>query len=75
MARRTMSRRLKSEGIDILVSLLAYRERRELELEEEKAACSSVGISFVNFPLPDRQVPPSRTCFLTLCAIRSQARQ
>jgi protein-tyrosine phosphatase len=38
---------------------------RELDLDEEKAACSSVGITFVNFPLPDRQVPPSRLGFVT----------
>ena len=56
---------LKNEGIDILVSLLSFPERRELDLDEEKAACSSVGITFVNFPLPDRQVPPSRSAFLT----------
>lgn len=56
---------LKNDGIDILVSLLAPEETRELDLEQEKAACSSAGISFVNFPLPDRQVPPSRLGFLT----------
>jgi protein-tyrosine phosphatase len=58
-------RQLRDEGIDILVSLLSYGEMRELDLDEEKAACSSVGISFVNFPLPDRQVPPSRLGFVT----------
>jgi protein-tyrosine phosphatase len=58
-------RQLRNEGIDILVSLLSFPEWRELELDGEKAACSSVGISFVNFPIPDRQVPPSRLCFLT----------
>jgi protein-tyrosine phosphatase len=58
-------RQLKDEGIDILVSLLSWEESRELDLDEEKAACASVGISFVNFPLPDRQVPPSRLGFLT----------
>ena len=57
--------RLKNDGIDILVSLLAAQETRELDLEREKLACSSVGISFVNFPLPDRQVPPSRFAFVT----------
>jgi protein-tyrosine phosphatase len=58
-------RLLKSEGVDILVSLLAPEESRELELENEKAACASVGISFVNLPMPEGQVPPSRNCFLT----------
>ena len=32
-------RMLKDEGIDILVSLLSFGERRELELDEEKAVC------------------------------------
>lgn len=58
-------RALKSDGIDILVSVLTPEETRELDLEQEKAACSASGISFVNFPIPDRQVPPSRNCFLT----------
>jgi protein-tyrosine phosphatase len=56
---------LKNERIDILVSLLMPEEARELELERENAACASAGISFVNFPLPEHQVPPSRKCFLT----------
>lgn len=58
-------RLLKSEGIEILVSLLCYGENRELELEQEKAVCSSVGMSLVNFPIPDGQVPPSRFAFVT----------
>src|SRR5215469_4530630 len=58
-------RQLKDEGIDILVSLLSWEESRELDLDEERTACSSVGINFVNFPIPDRCVPPSRLGFLT----------
>jgi protein-tyrosine phosphatase len=58
-------RLLRDEGIDILVSLLCYPESRELDLDEERAACASVGISFVNFPIPDREVPPSPLGFLT----------
>jgi protein-tyrosine phosphatase len=62
-------RSLKDEGIDILVSLLSFTETRELDLDEEKAVCSSVGISFVNFPIPDRQTPPSRLGFLTFAQL------
>lgn len=62
-------RLLKSEGIDILVSLLSRDESGELDLELERAACASAGISFVNFPIPDRQVPPSRNCFLTFAQL------
>lgn len=56
---------LKNDGIDLLVSLLSFPESRELELDQEKAVCSSVGMSFVNFPIPDREVPPSRLAFVT----------
>lgn len=56
---------LKNEGIDILVSLLSWEESRELDLDYEKAACAAAGIIFVNFPIPDRQTPPSRLGFLT----------
>lgn len=58
-------RLLKSEGIDILVSLLTPEEAREVELEHERAACASAGISFVNFPMPEGQVPSSRLGLLT----------
>ena len=64
-------RQLKDEGVDILVSLLSWGESRELDLDEEKAACSSVGMSFVNFPIPDRMVPPSRFAFLTFAQFLS----
>lgn len=58
-------RLLRNDGIDILVSLLEATESRELTLEHESAACAAAGISFVNFPIPDRQVPPSRLGFVT----------
>lgn len=58
-------RLLKDEGIDLLVSLLTPEEAHELELEREADVCAAHGISFVNFPLPEHQVPPSRRCFLT----------
>jgi len=50
---------LKEEGIDILVSLLTADEIYELDLTEEKAICQSMGIEFISFPIPDRDVPSS----------------
>lgn len=55
---------LKVVGIDILVSLLSQEESRELGLQREKAACSSAGISFYNFPIPDGNVPGSSDDFI-----------
>jgi len=62
-------RLLKSEGVDVLVSLLEPEETRSLDLERERAACSAAGISFVNFPMPEGQVPRSRSCFLTFAQL------
>ena len=50
---------LKSSGVDAVVSLLERAEIEELEIAEEQALCEAQGISFLSFPIPDRQVPPS----------------
>lgn len=53
-------RSLKSSGIDALVSLLESGEAAELEIAEEEALCMAHGISYLSFPIPDRDVPPSK---------------
>ena len=50
----------KAEGIDVVVSLLEPHEVRELGLDREAALCREQSIDFIAFPLPDRDVPPSR---------------
>jgi protein-tyrosine phosphatase len=52
-------RSLKSSGVDAVVSLLERAEDEELDITEEQALCESNGISFLSFPIPDRNVPPS----------------
>jgi protein-tyrosine phosphatase len=49
---------LRVGGVDILVSLLTAPEVSELDLEEEAAFCSSQGIVYLSFPIPDWSVPP-----------------
>ncbi len=51
-------RSLRSQGIDVLVSLLTPDEVAELELEQEAACCASTGIEFLSLPIEDRSVPP-----------------
>jgi protein-tyrosine phosphatase len=53
-------RSLKSSGVDAVVSLLERAEIEELDIVEEQALCEVAGISFLTFPIPDRNVPPSR---------------
>ena len=50
---------LKSSGVDAVVSLLERAEIEELDIAEEQALCEANGISFLSFPIPDRDVPPS----------------
>jgi protein-tyrosine phosphatase len=49
----------KAERINTVVALLERHEFRELDLSNEQTLCESVGVSFVNFPIPDRGVPSS----------------
>jgi protein-tyrosine phosphatase len=53
-------------GIDVVVSLLTETEVGELGLEHEQEACQAAGISFIEFPIPDRAVPASRQSFRIL---------
>jgi protein-tyrosine phosphatase len=50
-------RELKREGIDTLVSLLERREAEWLGLDGERAEAEKAGMVFLNFPIPDTQVP------------------
>ena len=67
--------RLKREGIDTLVSLLTPEENRELGLDQEAVVCTDLGMTFHNFPIPDRQTPESTSAFLAFArAVHAEAR-
>lgn len=51
---------LREQGTDVLVSLLTVEEVDELALTEESHLCEAVGIRFLSFPIPDRDVPSSK---------------
>jgi protein-tyrosine phosphatase len=50
-------KRLSSEGIGVLVSMLTPDEAAELGLSEEGRFCDQCGLSFFNLPIADRSVP------------------
>ena len=54
---------MKREGINVLISLLTAEEQKELELDRESSACEQADVQYLNFPIPDRQVPASRKAF------------
>jgi protein-tyrosine phosphatase len=49
----------RTEGIDIVVSLLDAEEVSELGLQREAGLCEEQTIEFISFPIPDRGVPAS----------------
>lgn len=55
--------RMKQGGIQTVVSLLEPFEADMLGLSEEKSAADAVGLNFLNYPIPDRQVPEDVTRF------------
>jgi protein-tyrosine phosphatase len=50
-------KRLSTEGIGVLVSMLTPEESAELGLSEEERLCDECGIAFFNLPIADRSVP------------------
>ena len=56
----------KKSGVDIVVSLLEQDEINELEIEKEEFWCNEKGITFLNYPIGDRQTPKSFTETLEL---------
>ena len=61
--------RMREAGLDIIVSLLEPAESLELLLEEQQAACAAANLTFLPFPIPDRNIPSSTeeaTSFLAI---------
>jgi protein-tyrosine phosphatase len=50
-------RSLRSAGADVLVSLLTDEEVGELGLADEPGSCARHGITFIRFPIADREIP------------------
>ena len=44
-------------GSTLIVSLLQDSESKYLHLTDEKKICESLGLEFLNFPIPDRSIP------------------
>ena len=54
---------LASAGVAQIVSLLEQGEELTLGLSDEAALAEKVGMSFVSFPIPDMQLPPSLSLY------------
>ncbi|HUT11081.1 MAG TPA: dual specificity protein phosphatase family protein [Thermoguttaceae bacterium] len=56
----------KSAGVDVVVSLLTDDEISELDLKQEPALCEAIDLTFLSYPIADRDVPSSIDGFLVL---------
>ena len=48
---------LKNQKVGLIISLLEPSEIYELELVHQKEICEINGIEYLNFPIPDRDIP------------------
>lgn len=53
----------KSEGVDVVVSLLEPHEQRMLGVEAEASQCVDAGLAYRAFPIRDHDVPASAIDF------------
>lgn len=56
----------RGAGIDVIVSLLTPDEMAEFDLQGEATASATQGIRYLTLPVPDRDVPASRSAFRDL---------
>jgi protein-tyrosine phosphatase len=56
---------MKEAGVDVLVSTLPADEAAEFGLADEAAACQRAGLSYLSYPIPDRETPSSTSSFTT----------
>jgi len=47
-------------GVNVVLSLLTKDEEADLDLAQEAKQTSAHGMTFLSFPIPDRQVPDSK---------------
>ena len=50
-------RRMRANGIETVISMLEQEEAEFLGLANEQLAAERASLRFLNFPIPDRQVP------------------
>lgn len=55
--------RMKQAGIQTLVSMLEKTEGILLGLEDEGPAAVFIGLNFLSFPIPDKNIPPDTAAF------------
>jgi len=58
----------RSEGVNTVACLLTSEEFQDLDLEHEAREVLAQGMTFVLFPIPDRQVPSAEARFMELIA-------
>lgn len=56
-------RRIRSAGVDVLVSMLEPWEAESLGLAQEAELAGELGFEFLSHPIPDRNLPTDRAAF------------
>jgi protein-tyrosine phosphatase len=56
-------RRMRANGVETVISMLEPDEAEFLGLADEQRAAERAGLSFLNYPIPDTQVPEKVDAF------------
>jgi protein-tyrosine phosphatase len=59
----------RGRGLDTVVSFLTQEEEQDLDVSAERAEAQAHGLTFLSFPIPDREVPASWEEFSRLLAV------
>ncbi|MEO8662672.1 MAG: hypothetical protein ABI693_29700, partial [Bryobacteraceae bacterium] len=51
----------RKSGVDTIFSLLTAEEEEDLDISRESEEAREQGMTFLSFPIPDRQVPESES--------------
>lgn len=63
----------REAGVRRVVSLLEPDEARALGLDAEATACAAQGLDWLNFPIPDHDIPADRDALLAFARPLSQS--
>ena len=61
-------RKLASNGVQTIVSLLESHETTELGLKNEESLCQRYNLDFISYPIPDRELPKDQSTVNQLIA-------
>lgn len=65
-------KKLQLFNVNCVVSLLENHEIEDLDIEQEEKLCQKYGIQYINYPIPDRNIPDEKSYLRLISEIDNQ---